>query len=262
MYRWTPAEGLDNAASPHPVAKPKNTTVYTVVGTDEHGCSRSVATTVVVREISVLNIRADEYRVGEGERFTLPILASGELHALCGAQCVVRIPSEGITVDNAKLDEATMEWVLSEPLSMVSTRVNEIMTVKGTINADAPDIIPVHVGTNYKDYSSVCLSHSFNDGRIYYNRSGGRVSVDGPTIQTSSTLDNVTASIHTMERGTHVLSVYNLIGDLVTQRVFSSTSDQISVHQVEWSTTDVPAGVYTIVLKSPGFERNTKVVVY
>lgn len=48
QYEWTPAEGLGvtNAASTY--AYPAETTTYTLNGTDEHGCSNSITTTVIV----------------------------------------------------------------------------------------------------------------------------------------------------------------------------------------------------------------------
>lgn len=38
-YSWSPAAGLDNSSSSHPVADIDSTTIFTVIGTDANGCS-------------------------------------------------------------------------------------------------------------------------------------------------------------------------------------------------------------------------------
>jgi gliding motility-associated-like protein len=38
-YNWHPASGLDNPGSSHPIADIDSTTIFTVIGTDENGCS-------------------------------------------------------------------------------------------------------------------------------------------------------------------------------------------------------------------------------
>ena len=52
-YEWTPAEGLDCTDCPLPVASPANNTEYTVIATDEAGCSSSAAVLVNVDRNSV-----------------------------------------------------------------------------------------------------------------------------------------------------------------------------------------------------------------
>ncbi|HEU5052924.1 MAG TPA: gliding motility-associated C-terminal domain-containing protein, partial [Hanamia sp.] len=47
-YSWTPASGLDNFGISDPVASPTETTVYTVTGTDQYGCSSKDTVTVKV----------------------------------------------------------------------------------------------------------------------------------------------------------------------------------------------------------------------
>ncbi|MBC7849555.1 MAG: gliding motility-associated C-terminal domain-containing protein, partial [Chitinophagaceae bacterium] len=47
-YSWTPAAGLDNPNKQNPLATPTATTLFTVVGTDQFGCSASDTVTVKV----------------------------------------------------------------------------------------------------------------------------------------------------------------------------------------------------------------------
>jgi gliding motility-associated-like protein len=47
-YTWTPASSLDNSGIANPIASPAATTVYTVTGKDQDGCSNSDTVTVKV----------------------------------------------------------------------------------------------------------------------------------------------------------------------------------------------------------------------
>ncbi len=51
-YNWTPATGLNNASIANPLASPATTTTYTVVVTDNNGCSKSATATVTVGTLS------------------------------------------------------------------------------------------------------------------------------------------------------------------------------------------------------------------
>ena len=48
QYAWSPAVGLNDVNSPTPIASPGRTTLYTVKGTDNNGCSNTDRVTVIV----------------------------------------------------------------------------------------------------------------------------------------------------------------------------------------------------------------------
>ncbi|MCX6272508.1 MAG: gliding motility-associated C-terminal domain-containing protein, partial [Bacteroidetes bacterium] len=50
-YSWTPADGLDNPASPNPLATPYVTTIYHVLITDAFGCVYSDSVKIIVKEV-------------------------------------------------------------------------------------------------------------------------------------------------------------------------------------------------------------------
>ncbi|WP_118953140.1 DUF7948 domain-containing protein [Taibaiella helva] len=50
LYRWLPEDGLDNPASAHPIAQPRNPVTYTVTGYSEHGCKASSAVHIDIHD--------------------------------------------------------------------------------------------------------------------------------------------------------------------------------------------------------------------
>lgn len=48
VYHWSPTTGLDDSASPSPLASPDSTTIFTVEVTDENGCTSTGEVTVFV----------------------------------------------------------------------------------------------------------------------------------------------------------------------------------------------------------------------
>lgn len=73
QYRWEPTDGLDDPASVTPVARPQQTTLYTVTVTNESGCSGSSVVLVQVRE--PLKLQATGGRICREE--SVPLSVSG-----------------------------------------------------------------------------------------------------------------------------------------------------------------------------------------
>ena len=69
-YTWSPALGLDNATSAAPFANPTETTIYTVKGTDENGCSSSASINVAILALPPVSLGEDR-AICEGEPLTL-----------------------------------------------------------------------------------------------------------------------------------------------------------------------------------------------
>ncbi len=77
-YSWTPTTGLDDPTSAAPVATPASTTTYTVVVTDNIGCTSSAETIVTVHELPQSNLGSTQ-NICEGETATLSANVSGGL---------------------------------------------------------------------------------------------------------------------------------------------------------------------------------------
>lgn len=50
-YKWSPGKSLSDSSILHPIASPKDTTVYLLTVTDKNGCSFSIAYTVNVKTL-------------------------------------------------------------------------------------------------------------------------------------------------------------------------------------------------------------------
>lgn len=77
-YVWSPVDGLSDPHIPDPVASPTATTIYTVVGTDDRGCTGKDFISVTVRPAPLI----DATSVGEPvscQGSSLQLLASGAL---------------------------------------------------------------------------------------------------------------------------------------------------------------------------------------
>jgi hypothetical protein len=59
-YSWFPSSSLSSSATTSVVANPQTNTIYTVIGTDLNGCSNSSQVTVVVNELPIINISAND----------------------------------------------------------------------------------------------------------------------------------------------------------------------------------------------------------
>lgn len=58
-YSWTPATGLSCTNCDNPIANPTSTTVYTITGTTDKGCSADINSIVTVNPLPVVNAGSD-----------------------------------------------------------------------------------------------------------------------------------------------------------------------------------------------------------
>src|SRR5690606_41623462 len=59
-YTWTPATGLSCTNCPDPVASPTTTTTYTVVGSDDFGCTGEATVMIIIQTVCG-DIRSEEH---------------------------------------------------------------------------------------------------------------------------------------------------------------------------------------------------------
>jgi len=58
-YQWSPAATLSSSTVANPVATPTDTTLYTVIGTDIHGCKDTATTTVFTHQLPAIDAGMD-----------------------------------------------------------------------------------------------------------------------------------------------------------------------------------------------------------
>jgi gliding motility-associated-like protein len=75
-YRWSPATGLSDTISAHPLASPPDTTIYKVAVTNMYGCTDTAATTVNIWKKPVADAGADQ-QIFSGESVMLHGAARG-----------------------------------------------------------------------------------------------------------------------------------------------------------------------------------------
>jgi hypothetical protein len=78
-YFWSPDAGLNDETIANPVAKPAVTTTYTVLVTDENGCTATANVTVVVAPALTATATATDYNIGTcpSSTSTLNVSVSG-----------------------------------------------------------------------------------------------------------------------------------------------------------------------------------------
>lgn len=59
-YTWTPTTSLSCSSCENPTANPSTTTTYTITGTNTYGCTSSIASTVTVNPLPVVNAGPDQ----------------------------------------------------------------------------------------------------------------------------------------------------------------------------------------------------------
>jgi gliding motility-associated-like protein len=81
-YAWSPAAGLDDAASSHPKVRPDSTTTYRVIGRDNEGCFTDTSfVPMVVYPYPLVNAGADKTIMG-GNSVTLSPVISADVMAI------------------------------------------------------------------------------------------------------------------------------------------------------------------------------------
>ncbi len=77
-YTWTPAEGLDNPASPRPIVSPRVTTVYRLAVSMAEGCSGTDSVTIAVLPLPLVDA-GQSVVICRGDTAQLQVQTNGEL---------------------------------------------------------------------------------------------------------------------------------------------------------------------------------------
>ncbi len=124
-YRWSPAEGLDNAEKADPIARPSATTQYVVSVANEYGCESYDTVVVVVNNSAVVDAGAD-----------VSLCSGEEVHLQASGAGIVR----WLWSPSAGLDAADVSNPVARPLQTTRYVVRG-ETAEGCVGFDSVDVV-------------------------------------------------------------------------------------------------------------------------
>ena len=185
-YSWTPTTGLDDATISNPIASPANTTVYTVIVTDEDGFTGQDEVTVTVNQPqaakSFVFLAEDEITIEGSEEGG----AFGDMHSNGDLTIEKGDPNQYITNLSA-VGEITIEKKNTIDGDVTAGgSIDNDGTVTGTINANTSVAV---ISLPSKNFSTGGSNHNVGSNQILTLTPGSysNVSLDeGSTLKLSS----------------------------------------------------------------------------
>jgi subtilisin-like proprotein convertase family protein len=174
-YSWSPATGLSSTTIANPVANPTSTTTYTVMITDNSGCSATGTTTVTVNSLPVVTATA-----------TPSTICVGASTILTGGGAVTYTWDNGATDNVAIMPSATTLYTVT---GVDANGCSNTASVTVTVN-------PLPVVTASTSASTVCAGDMITltgGGAVSYTWDNG-VTDTTPFAATTSTVYTVTGT--------------------------------------------------------------------
>lgn len=266
-YRWEPADGLSDPTVATPFAFPKQTTTYTVTGTNTWGCSDVQKVTIDVRPKDHLHLSMVDISVPAGSQNTLiPVVAEVPASEL------------PLTIENLTVE---LRWNISLFLPLNASRGvmdsradnnDRIVTLSfGTLTLTEPRQLLTEVSGTVLLGEAISTPLSFSDVRqkscLAVETQDGQLTTDacfirGRAIQffeptslaatPNPSGGETTFHIHSSETSTvHTLALYDLHGKRLWQYTFTSTTAAANSYTVIVPEGAIPAGIYQAVLTTP-----------
>jgi PKD repeat protein len=271
-YRWTPTDGLDDPTSPQPIASPATTTTYTVSGTDADGCKSVGTITVQVVDIRQFQLSLPDTNVIPGTQVALPLRARITRENLPffieKLTLSVKFRSSIVRVDSVTHGSYTVSPGEYETLHidlgnlLLTSEDTTLSTIAGTVYlGDAPsttlELLDISLngcrlataGNGSITPDSVC---SIDLRRIRY-LGDTEISLE---VSPNPANETTHIAVTTTEQGEHLLSLYNLQGQLVWQSNFYHSGNR-STHTVAVDSKLLITGLYQVVVTSPTQARTT-----
>lgn len=156
-YRWEPATGLDDATSATPFATPQETTTYTVIATNESGCTGSSVVVVQVLPLPTLVISGD-VRTCQGDAVQI---------SATGAERYLWTPDTGL--DNPLSATPTARPEHTTTYTVTAWRGNCSSSAQLTVEVVPRPVVSLHTDTSICLGSSVLLPTTVQgDGNYTY----------------------------------------------------------------------------------------------
>ena len=199
-FQWSPVTGLDNPTSGTPFANPEASTDYSVILTDENGCTASGQLAVEVRALPVINL--------------------GENQAICEGDQIELVASGG----------GTYQWEAAENINPTSP--NQIVSptqlttykvqVTGENNCLAEAEITISVNSNP-------IADAGSDQSTCVGIAAELVASGGGTYQWSDNSTGSAISVAPEENTTYTVTVTNTEGCTDTDEVLVSVAEDFEV---------------------------------
>ena len=159
-YTWSPATGLSSTSGTSVIANPRNTTVYTISGTDAFGCMGVSTATVTVDSLPIISISKTPTITCSGQPAVLTASGASTYTWSTGAVGVTNTVSPttntGYTVvgtDTNGCSNTATEILLVNPLPPVA------------INGGATSV-DLNLGQSITLYASGALTYSWTTGNV------------------------------------------------------------------------------------------------
>ena len=159
-YTWSPATGLSSISGSSVIASPRNTTLYTISGTDAFGCMGSTSATVKVDSLPIISISK-----------TPTVTCSGQPAVLMASGAHTYTWSTGtVAVTNTVSPKTNTEYtVVGTDTNGCSNTATEILLVNPlppvAINGGLTSVI-LHSGQSINLVASGALTYSWTSGNV------------------------------------------------------------------------------------------------
>ena len=160
-YTWSPANGLSNTSGSSVIANPRNTTVYTITGTDAFGCTGVNTATVTVDSLPIISISK-----------TPTVTCSGKPAVLMASGASTYTWSTGtVAVTNTVFPTTNTEYtVVGTDTNGCSNKATQILLVNPlppvTINAGVTSVT-LNLGQSVTLNASGALTYSWTSGNVH-----------------------------------------------------------------------------------------------
>lgn len=274
-YRWEPAIGLSDPTIANPTLVATTTTTYTVYVMSDMGCTGTASVTVTVgpggaQAIELPQVTADV----RDDDVEIPIRLLGPVtQSACAPDSVTltvgfngtlffpRSVSRGRITDN-RLDGGERRVTIELDRAALAGAGDLLTTITG--NAMLGNALETPITVVAMTWNGTPTAPSAAPGRL--SLTGICMTGDGPRlldaqisgiyrIAPNPATGPATVDVRAAERGTHVLEVYSLAGDLVFEARWESAGGDATRQIV--LPAELPSGAYQVVLRSPS-HRDTE----
>lgn len=273
-YTWSPADGLDDPSSPTPIASPSRTTTYTVTGTSDQGCTGSTTVTVTVFDPSSFQVSLPDTSAAPETTIALPLhlsVAPDKLpFYIQTLSATVQFRASIMRVDSASSGSYTITPGREETLhidlrDILLTQENtDITTIHATVYLGDTDSTPLEVldlqlnGCSLTPAKSGSVTpDSVCSISIRHIQALGETATL-LTISPNPASETTELAVTTTEQGEHLLSLYNLQGQLLWRETFRHNGTR-ATHTIPMTTNNFGAGLYEVVLTTPTRVRTQNV---